>query len=212
MTIQEPGVRHSATLRRSDGERTHAAILEAAMRLASIEGIHGLTIGRLATELGISRSGVFAHFRSRRRLQQETLVAARAVIAREVIQPTMSVPPGLGRVRTLMDSYFSYIERGVFPGGCIFASMLAEVDARPGLIRDEVAQDFRGWRAMIVECLEQAQATGELSGDADTAQLAFEIDAVLEYSNYMFMLFGDASQLRRGAAAIDRWLRSAAAS
>ena len=123
VTIEESAVRESPGPRRSDGERTHAAILDAAMRLASIEGIHGLTIGRLAGELGISRSGVFAHFKSRQRLQQETLVAARTVIAREVVQPTMAVPPGLGRVRALVDSYFSYVERGVFPGGCIFASM-----------------------------------------------------------------------------------------
>ncbi len=206
MANEQAVQRQEDARRRSDGERTHAAILDAAMRLASIEGIHGLTIGRLASDLGISRSGVFAHFRSRQRLQQETLIAARQVIAREVVQPAMSVPPGLTRVRTLVDSFFSYVERGVFPGGCIFASMLADVDARPGLIKEEVAQDFREWRAMIVECLEQAQATGELDGTADVAQLAFEIDAVLEYSNYMFMLLGDPAQLRRGAAAVDRVL------
>jgi len=198
------------TPRRADGERTHAKILDAAMRLASIEGIHGLTIGRLAAELGVSKSGIFAHFRSRERLQQETLVAARAVIAREVVQPTLAAPPGLGRLRAMATAFFSYVERGVFPGGCIFANLLAEVDARPGAIRDEVREDFRGWRLLIQEWIEQAQQLGEVGPDIDAAQLAFEIDAMLDYANYMYMLLGDAGQLARGKTAIDQILERGA--
>ena len=110
------------------------------MRLASIEGLNGLTIGRLATELGVSKSGIFAHFRSRERLQQETLAAARVVIDREVIVPALAAPPGLGRLHAMTQSFFSYVERGVFPGGCIFANLLAEMDARPGPIRDEITE------------------------------------------------------------------------
>jgi AcrR family transcriptional regulator len=197
------------TRRRSDGERTHAAILDAAMRLASIEGIHGLTIGRLAEELGVSKSGIFAHFRSRERLQQETLAAARLVIAREVVTPTMAVAPGLGRLRAMASAYFSYVERGVFPGGCIFANMLAEVDARPGAIKDEVEQDFRGWRRLIEQWIEQAQQLGHIAADADAVQMAFEIDAMLDYANYMYMLLGDGNQLERGRAAVKRILDGA---
>lgn len=195
--------------RRSDGERTHQAILEAAMRLASIEGVHGLTIGRLATELGVSKSGIFAHFRSRERLQRETLAAARLVIDREVITPTLAVPPGMRRLHKMSQAFFSYVERGVFPGGCIFANLLAELDARPGPIHDEIAQDFIGWRALIQEWIEQAQHLGELATGADAAQMAFEIDAMFDYANYMYMLYRDPHQLDRGRAAIHRILTHA---
>jgi AcrR family transcriptional regulator len=201
MVISEP-----ASRRRSDGERTHQAILETAMRLASIEGINGLTIGRLAGELGVSKSGIFAHFRSRERLQQETLAAARVVIDREVIVPTLSVPPGSGRLNAMAEAFFSYVERGVFPGGCIFANLLAELDARPGLIRDEIVQDLSGWRALIQEWIEQAQHLGEIPAGSDAEQMAFEIDAILDYANYMYMLLGDPRQLERGRVAVHRIL------
>jgi AcrR family transcriptional regulator len=174
------------------------------MRLASIEGVNGLTIGRLAAELGVSKSGIFAHFRSRERLQQETLGAARMVIDREVIAPALAVPPGLGRLQAMSEAFFSYVERGVFPGGCIFANLLAELDARPGPIRDEIAQDFSGWRALIQEWIEQAQHCGDLSARSDAAQMAFEIDAMFDYANYMFLLHRDPHQLDRGRAAIHR--------
>jgi len=192
--------------RRSDGERTYQAILDAAMRLASIEGLNGLTIGRLATELGVSKSGIFAHFRSRERLQHETLAAARVVIDREVIVPALAAPPGLGRLDAMTQAFFSYVERGVFPGGCIFANLLAEMDARPGPIRDEITEDFSGWRALIQEWIEQAQDLGEITAGADAAQMAFEIDAMLDYANYMYLLLRDPEQLDRGRTAIRRIL------
>jgi len=195
-----------APRRRSDGERTHQAILDTAMRVASIEGINGLTIGRLASELGVSKSGIFAHFHSRERLQQETLAAARVVINREVIVPTLAVAPGLGRLNAMAQAFFSYVERGVFPGGCIFANLLAELDARPGRIRDEITQDFSGWRALIQQWIQQAQQLGEISAGSDAAQLAFEIDAIFDYANYMYMLFNDPRQLEHGRVAIHRIL------
>jgi AcrR family transcriptional regulator len=201
-----------ASRRRSDGQRTHQAILETAMRVASVEGINGLTIGRLASELGVSKSGIFAHFRSRERLQLETLAAARVVFNREVIVPTLVVAPGLGRLTAMAQAFFSYVERGVFPGGCIFANMLAELDARSGPIRDEIAEDFGGWRALIQQWIQQAQQLGEIPTGADAAQVAFEIDAVLDYANYMYLLFNDTNQLDRGRAAVHRILANCSAS
>jgi len=127
-----------------------------------------------------------------------------------VVEPTLAVPPGLGRLRAMATAYFSYVERGVFPGGCIFANMLAEVDARPGAIRDEVREDFRGWRLLIQEWIEQSQQLGEVDPDVDAAQMAFEIDAMLDYANYMYMLLGDAGQLDRGRIAIEQILERGA--
>lgn len=118
--------------RRSDGEHTHAAILEAAIRLASIKGMGSLTIGRLARELDVSKSGVFAHFRSKERLQKETIEAATEIYEREVLQPGLAAPDGLARLESLCEAFLSYVERNVFPGGCFFAQLLREFDAQTG--------------------------------------------------------------------------------
>jgi len=195
--------------RRADGERTHASILDVATRLASVEGVHGLTIGRLAEETGISKSGLYAHFGSKEQLQLDVIQAAAEILEREVVRPTMQVPEGLVRLEAFVDAYFSYIERRVFPGGCFFASLLAEADARDDLIHEVVAEGQReadDWRRALVE---QAQATGELDARVDAAQLAFEIDAHLNQANYLFVLYRDPRLLDRGRAAIRRLLDSA---
>lgn len=188
--------------RRSDGEATHAAILEAAMRLASIEGLGSLTIGRLARQLGISKSGVFAHFRSKQRLQEETIEAAEAVFAREVVEPALAAAEGLARVEALCESYLDYVERGVFPGGCFFAQLLAEFDAPPGEIHDRVAVGQRGWLGMLTELIATAQHHGELAPELEAEQLAFELYAHLELANYLSTLHRDPALLDRGRRAV----------
>jgi len=172
------------------------------MRLASVEGINGLTIGRLAAELGVSKSGLYAHFGSKEKLQRETIEAAREVIEREVATPGMAASPGLERLEATTEAFFSYVERRVFPGGCFFANLLAEVDAQPGPLQREIRADYDGWRGFLVEILDDAEQLGQLVGGADPQQLAFEVDAALEYANFMYILRRDAEQLDRGRVAI----------
>ncbi len=188
--------------RRSDGEQTHTAILETAMRIASIEGLGSLTIGRLAKELGISKSGLFAHFKSKERLQRETIDAARAVFEHEVLRPGMGHEPGLGQIEGLCEAYLSYVERGVFPGGCFFAHMLAEFDAPEGPIHDELEADQRGWVGMLVQLIETAQKQGEIDPAVEPRQLAFELFAPLELANYLFTLHRDPSFVEHGRQAV----------
>ena len=188
--------------RRSDGEQTHAAILDAAMRLASIEGLGSLTIGRLARELGVSKSGVFAHFKSKQRLQQETIEAATEVFEREVFAPGMAAPEGRARIEGLCESYLSYVERGVFPGGCFFAQLLAEFDAPSGPIHDEVVAGQEGWLALLEGQIEVAKREGELDPATDSAQLAFELYGPLELANYLATLNRDPSITDRGRGAV----------
>jgi AcrR family transcriptional regulator len=197
--------------RRSDGEQTHAAILDAAMRLASIEGLGSLTIGRLARELGISKSGVFAHFRSKQRLQEETVAAAIEVFDREVLTPASEAPEGLARLRRLCEAYLSYVERGVFPGGCFFAQLLAEFDGPDGPLHDAVVAGNRGWISRLTEEVTTAQRRGEIDAEADPAQVAFEVDAALEMANYLATLHRDLTFVDRGRVAIDAVLDRAAA-
>ncbi|MGQ0669239.1 MAG: TetR/AcrR family transcriptional regulator, partial [Actinomycetota bacterium] len=198
-----PSDRPSTTRRRrGDGERTHAAILEAATRLASIEGIYGLTIGRLAETLGVRKSGLYAHFGSKERLQLETIDRAEAIFENEVVRPALEAPEGVGRLQALCEADLSYIERSVFPGGCFFAGLLAEVDARPGPIHDRIASNQRDWLDLLAEQARVAQQRGEIGEEADVLQLAFELEACLEVTNYNFILFGDPEMIERGRRAV----------
>lgn len=188
--------------RRSDGEETHRAILDAAMRLASVDGLGSLTIGRLANELGISKSGVFAHFRSKRRLQHETIEAAEVVFAREVIEPGLNAPEGLAQLEGVCEAYLSYVERGVFPGGCFFAQLLAEFDAPAGTIHDAVAEGQRGWLGLLEGLVATAQDQHELDPTVDARQLAFELYAAIELANYLSTLYRDPASIDRGRTAL----------
>lgn len=188
--------------RRSDGERTHAAILEEAMRVASIEGLGSLTIGRISRELGVSKSGVFAHFRSKRRLQEETVAAATVVFRREVLEPALSAEEGLPRLEALCEAYLSYLERGVFPGGCFFAHLLAEFDAQSGLVYEEVVTIQRGWLGLLEEQIAIAQRNGSLASGLAPDQLAFELYAPLELANYLATLYRDVSLVERGRCSV----------
>ena len=188
--------------RRSDGERTHTAILEVATRIASVEGINGLTVGRLAEALKVSKSGLWAHFGSKEQLQLETVAAAQSIFEAEVMRPTLEAPEGLSRLEALCGAYFSYVERRVFPGGCFFASLLAEMDARSGPIHDLVRTAEHAWVEGLAELARQAQRRGELAEEVDVYQLAFELQACLELANYHFVLFGDPQELQRGRDAV----------
>ena len=190
------------TTRRSDGERTHAAILGEAMRLASIEGVHGLTIGRLAEALGVSKSGLYAHFGSKERLQLETIEAARGVFDEEVMRPALESAPGLPQLEAVIERFFSYLERGVFPGGCFFAGLLAEVDARSGRIHDLTAAWEREWLDEMAALVIEAQRVGQVPPDVDPHQVTFELYACMELTNYHFVLFKDPSVVRRGRDAV----------
>jgi AcrR family transcriptional regulator len=107
---------------RADGERTRGAILRAAASLATVEGLEGLSIGNLAAAIGMSKSGLYAHFGSKEELQLATVAEAERILAEEVVQPALAARPGLGQLAAACEAFFSYVERRVFPGGCFFAA------------------------------------------------------------------------------------------
>src|SRR5947207_9101793 len=129
MTAENPSrvAPQAGRKRRSDGERTRGAILDAAAKLATVEGLGGLSMSRLADEVGMSKSGLFAHFGSKEELQLATVEAAVGVFDRNVIEVAASAPPGLARLRATVDAYLRYVETDVFPGGCFFAATLTEL-------------------------------------------------------------------------------------
>jgi AcrR family transcriptional regulator len=196
---------------RPDGERSYRLIVDAAARLATIEGLEGLSIGRLAKEIGMSKSGLYAHFDSKQELQLAAIAAAEDVYTAEVVAPALEVPEGLERLKLLCERYLSYVERGVFPGGCFFASTAAEWDSRRGPIRDRVRAVLTGWSELLEASVCTAQEQGDLGRDLDPAQLTFELNSMLHEANGHFLLFRDPAALDRARKAIDDRLRRARA-
>lgn len=177
--------------RRADGERSRRAILETAARLATVEGLDGLSLGRLAQETGMSKSGLYAHFGSKEELQLATIASAEVVFEAEVLAPAMAQPEGVARLRALAEGFLSHVERNVFPGGCFFASAAAELDTRPGPLRDRIAEVYRGWVGLLEESARRAQERGELDPAVDPEQVVFEVNAMLAEANGLYILSGD---------------------
>jgi AcrR family transcriptional regulator len=177
--------------RRSDGERSRRAILDASARLATVEGIDGLSIGGLARAIGMSKSGLYAHFGSKEELQLATIDTAEGVFNADVIAPAMQSDDGLPRAQALCERFLSHVERGVFPGGCFFSSVAAELDTRPGPVRDRITAFLSEWAELIASSLAAAQRQGDLNSDASIDQIAFELNAMLAQANAVFLLYGD---------------------
>jgi AcrR family transcriptional regulator len=191
--------------RRSDGEHSRAVILDAAARLATVEGIEGLSIGRLADEVGMSKSGLFAHFGSKEELQLATVQEAEAVFAAHVTEPAAAAT-GIARLRLLVTRYLHYLAVDTFPGGCFFASVLAEVDMRPGPVRDRLVAFLNGWLGQLEAAVVDAQADGEIDPGEDPAQLVFEIEAALFYANAQYIVARNGEPIERARRAIERRL------
>ncbi len=191
------------------GEHTRRAILHRAGELASVEGLDNLSIGRLATDLGISKSGVFAHFGSKEELQLATIQAARDVFVEHVISPARG-ERGLTRLWRICENRLAYVEARVFPGGCFFYAVSHEYSARPGRVRDAVAAEETAWLELLRRTIESARRAGELRADVDPAQLAFELDAFVGATHTAVMLHDDERAYERARTAMRDVLRRVA--
>jgi AcrR family transcriptional regulator len=184
------------------GERTRQSILERAVDLASVDGLEGLTIGRLAEELQMSKSGLFAHFGSKEELQLATTAAAAERYIREVFSPALQKPRGYPRLIAICESWLAYIKRGVFPGGCFFAAASFEFDSRPGAVRDLVARMMDEWIGALEKAVRMAQDEGHIVRDVDPSQLAFELNSLFFGANFAYHLRKDRLALERAARAV----------
>jgi AcrR family transcriptional regulator len=192
-----------ATSQSGKGAATRASILERAVDLASVEGLEGLTIGRLASELEMSKSGLFAHFGSKEELQLATIETAAGRFREAVVAPCSGTEQGLPRLRALVEAYIGHIDGGTYPGGCFWASTSAEYDDRPGPVRDAIAAAIGAW----VEELERQAA---LAGLDDPGLAAFEIYALVTGANARFRLTGDRRAFDRARTAVARLLAAGA--
>ena len=173
--------------------KTRRDILQVAVDIASAEGLESLSIGRLAAELEMSKTGIFSHFGSKEQLQLATVEAAKEIFLEQVAQPPLKNPQGVLRLKAMLEHWLGYVERIVFRGGCFFAAASAEFDSRPGRVRNRIAELTKAWMLALQEEIRFAQRQKEISESVNPAQLAFELHAYVQEANWAFKLFNDKS-------------------
>lgn len=190
--------------------QTRRDILLRATDLASVEGLEGLTIGRLAGAISMSKSGLFAHFGSKEELQLAVVEAAREIFEREVMATAGGAGAGLQRLAAVVSAWLGYVEKSPFRGGCFFSAVGAEVDDRPGRLRDRVLALTTSWLGFLEAEAGEAVLLGQIETSSDPGQLVFELHAFIQEANRTFQLHGDPQAFGRARSAIQRTLASAA--
>lgn len=191
----------------SKGERTRELILDEAMALASQVGLEGLSIGSLASRLNLSKSGLFAHFGSKRDLQLLTLKQAQRLFQQDVFQPALTEPAGLPRLRALFSNWLVWLDRD-HPGGCLMLAASTEFDDRPGAVRDLLAAGLRELRGAIAKAIRLAIDAGHLTPQTDPWQLGFEMLGIVLAAHHDQRLLGDARSLSRARDAFERLIEA----
>jgi AcrR family transcriptional regulator len=194
--------------RRSAAEAagTRAAIVERAVVVGSVDGLEGLTIGRLAGDVGMSKSGLIRHFGSKEGLQMAALDAAIEIFTREVWQPAQDARPGIARLRAICETWFSYLERDVLPGGCFLTAAASEFDGRGGPVADATRAAWARWLRVLAGEARRAVEAGELAADEAPAQIAFELNAIAMALNNARQLHRDPAALAHARRAVERVL------
>lgn len=180
-----------------DVASSRATAVAAAIDLASVEGLEGITIGRLATELSMSKSGLIGRFGDKEALQRAVLAAAVERFTDSVWLPASEATPGIARLEAIVDAWVAHLRGGVFPGGCFVTTASVEYDARPGPLRNDVAAVVRRWLAVLAAEARTAREAGDLAPDRDPADVAFELHSLASGG-------GVAGRLTDDPAALDR--------
>jgi AcrR family transcriptional regulator len=180
---------------RADGERTRGAILRAAASLATVDGLEGLSIGNLAAAIGMSKSGLYAHFGSKQELQLATVEEAGRIFAEEVVQPALAAPAGLAQLEAVCEAFFEHLQRRTFPGGCFFAGAALEMGTRSGPVKEAVAGFQTGFVNLIRGFAATAIEQHELPAGEDPRQLAFELNGIILATDANFVMHDDPAVL-----------------
>lgn len=193
------------------GEQTRQQIVASALALASEIGLSAISIGALAERVGMSKSGLFAHFASKENLQLAILDDAVARFVAIVVAPALKQPRGEPRVRTMIDGWMRWVDQDFMPGGCIFMASAAEFDDQPGPARDRLVASQRDWNEALEQAIRIAVQEGHFRADLDPAQLAFEIFGMMDAYHFRRRLLGTPDSERRARTAFDRLLKDARA-
>ncbi|MGH3359398.1 MAG: TetR/AcrR family transcriptional regulator [Nocardioidaceae bacterium] len=190
------------------GEATRLAILDEALQMASRVGVTGLSIGRLAAETEMSKSGLFAHFRSKEELQLQVLGRGRERFVDTVVRPALGAPRGEKRVRELFERWLEW-ETSAFDGGCVFVVLAFELDGRPGPVRDAIVDSERDWLELLESTAATAVAESQFRADLDAAQFAYELHGVMLAHHHASRLMCDDRALQRTHTAYESLMASA---
>lgn len=191
----------------SKGQQTKTAILDEAVGIASRVGFNALTIGQLAESTGMSKSGLFAHFKSKEALQLETLERGRERFTDLVIRPTLAAPRGIARVRALVDNWLVW-ETEALQGGCIFVTGSIEYDDQPGPMRDALVRNQQDWAEFIATVAGTAVREGDFRADLDTAQFAFSLQGLMYAFHHTARLLRDPKALEHTRHGVEQLLAS----
>ena len=186
------------------GAATRESIVARAYDIARASGVEGLSIGPLATAVGMSKSGVFAHFGSREDLQLAVLEEAALRFGNAVLMPALSQPRGLPRLRAIMEHWFEWV-RSTAGGGCVLMASVMEYDDRPGALHDQVVHNEHRWRSELARAVQLAIDAGHLAR-GDVEQYVFELYAIPLTVHHEAGLFGYDVARRHGDAAVERWI------
>lgn len=200
----------TAEARPSKGTRTRESILRVAVDLASVEGLEGLTIGRLADELKMSKSGLFAHFGSKEELQLATIEMARQIFVEHIIRPALAGPEGIERLLKLCQGWLGHVEGKVFKGGCFFTAASLEFDGRSGPVRDAIADTMKAWLTTLARAVEAAKKARHLKTSVEPEQFAFEIYSLAMGANWALQLLDDRNAMKKARENIQQRIRSVA--
>ena len=170
------------------GERTREGILRVAVDLASVEGLEGLSIGHLAKTLKMSKSGLFAHFGSKRDLQLATIEMARGIFVDHVVRPALAQPAGIPRLWKLCDRWIGHVEEKVFAGGCFFSAASFEFDSRPGPVRTAIVAVMQEWLSTLTRAIDEAKKAGHIKAGVNASRFALEIYSMAVGSQWAFQL------------------------
>lgn len=188
----------------ADVAESRTSAVQAAVDLASVEGLEGITIGRLAGELAMSKSGLIGRFGDKEALQRAVLAAAVDRFTDAVWRPAHRAEPGLPRLEKLIDAWIAHLRDGVFPGGCFVTTASVEYDARPGPLHDDVAAAVTLWLGTLEAEAKRAREAGDLAPDRDPADVAFELHSLASGGSVAGRLTGDPAALDRTRAAMRR--------
>jgi len=190
------------------GEATRAAILERGVQVATQTGLDGLTIGRLATELGLSKSGLFAHFRSKEALQIQVLDASAERFVQEVVRPALREPRGERRLRAIFERWLAWTQTNSGPGGCLFVAAAAELDDRPGAVRERLVALQKGWLEILATVYRTGVEERQFRRDVEPDQFAYDLYSVMLGFHHAARLLRDPRADARANAAFDRLIAS----
>ena len=190
----------------ADAAGTRTAIVERALEVGSVEGLEGLTIGRLADDVGMSKSGLIRHFGSKEGLQLAALDAGIELFVREIWEPAADSEPGIVRLRALCDAWVSYLERDLLPGGCFLTAAATEFDGRGGPVREATREAWARWLRLLAREARTAIEAGQLPADGDPAQIAFELNGIGMALNNALQLHDDRAVVERARRAFGRVL------